>query len=319
MCIVLCAHCVLCAYCTVYILYWACIILCVCILTSETCWALNTEIKKQVTSSWSLFIQPHILVRFESNFSYLVSCVKHSNIKFNENPSSGSRVAPCGRTDRHELTPTQGQKNGIERENTNTRNTGKYQTIYISQHRGHFPCITRLEQSTTLHTQTHTHSHTHTRTLTNTLTHAHSQTHPHTHSHSHSHTRTHPHTHTLTRTQTHTHSHTHTHTHPHTPSHTLTHTHTHTHTLTHPHPHTNSHTHTHIHTHRRSNFNDDDFAVNCKFTDQPYILLFGWNHAKCMHEFLRTSVRRTMVGLILVTAPCSVVLELTAEKLATNP
>jgi len=27
------------------------------VLTSETCWALNKEIKKQVTSSWSLFIQ----------------------------------------------------------------------------------------------------------------------------------------------------------------------------------------------------------------------------------------------------------------------
>ena len=27
------------------------------VLTSETCWALNSEIKEQVTSSWSLFIQ----------------------------------------------------------------------------------------------------------------------------------------------------------------------------------------------------------------------------------------------------------------------
>jgi len=27
------------------------------VLTSETCWAWNNEIKKQVTSSWSLFIQ----------------------------------------------------------------------------------------------------------------------------------------------------------------------------------------------------------------------------------------------------------------------
>jgi len=27
------------------------------VLTSETCWTLNNEIKKQVTSSWSLFIQ----------------------------------------------------------------------------------------------------------------------------------------------------------------------------------------------------------------------------------------------------------------------
>ena len=49
----------------------------------------------------------------------------------------------------YELSSTQGQ-NGIEREHTNTRNIGKYQAFYISQHRINFPCITRLEQSTTL-------------------------------------------------------------------------------------------------------------------------------------------------------------------------
>jgi len=27
---------------------------------------------------------------------------KYSNVKFHENPSSGSRVVPCGPTDRHE-------------------------------------------------------------------------------------------------------------------------------------------------------------------------------------------------------------------------
>ena len=31
------------------------------VLTSETCWALNKEIIKQVTSSWSLFIQLRLL------------------------------------------------------------------------------------------------------------------------------------------------------------------------------------------------------------------------------------------------------------------
>jgi hypothetical protein len=30
------------------------------VLTFETCWELNNEIKKQVTSSWSLFMQ-HLL------------------------------------------------------------------------------------------------------------------------------------------------------------------------------------------------------------------------------------------------------------------
>jgi len=41
------------------------------VLTSETCWALNSEIIKQVTSSWSLFIQLQIeLFDWEA---YLVS------------------------------------------------------------------------------------------------------------------------------------------------------------------------------------------------------------------------------------------------------
>ena len=35
------------------------------VLTSETCWALNKEIIKQVTSSWSLFTQKKIFVYFE--------------------------------------------------------------------------------------------------------------------------------------------------------------------------------------------------------------------------------------------------------------
>jgi len=30
-------------------------------------------------------------------------CEKYSNIKFNENPSSGSRVVPCGRKDMTKL------------------------------------------------------------------------------------------------------------------------------------------------------------------------------------------------------------------------
>ena len=35
------------------------------VLTSETCWALNNEIKKQVTSSWSLFTQiPYYLLPY---------------------------------------------------------------------------------------------------------------------------------------------------------------------------------------------------------------------------------------------------------------
>jgi len=34
------------------------------VLTSETCWTLNNEIIKQVTSSWSLFIQLSYFLRF---------------------------------------------------------------------------------------------------------------------------------------------------------------------------------------------------------------------------------------------------------------
>ena len=34
------------------------------VLTSETCWALNNEIKKQVTSSWSRFIQQRTVSLF---------------------------------------------------------------------------------------------------------------------------------------------------------------------------------------------------------------------------------------------------------------
>jgi len=46
------------------------------VLTSETCWALNIEIIKQVTSSWSLFIQLwrsfFILCNQSGNFTFLM-------------------------------------------------------------------------------------------------------------------------------------------------------------------------------------------------------------------------------------------------------
>jgi hypothetical protein len=43
---------------------------------------------------------PTILVRMKSEFSRQIF-QKLTNIKFQENPSSGSRVFPCGRTDGH--------------------------------------------------------------------------------------------------------------------------------------------------------------------------------------------------------------------------
>ena len=39
-----------------------------------------------------------ILMRFELSRQSFIKC---SNIKFQENPSSGSRVVPCGQTDRY--------------------------------------------------------------------------------------------------------------------------------------------------------------------------------------------------------------------------
>jgi len=42
------------------------------VLTSETCWALNNEIMKQVTSSWSLFIQQSIYYSASSRSMFRV-------------------------------------------------------------------------------------------------------------------------------------------------------------------------------------------------------------------------------------------------------
>ena len=43
------------------------------VLTSETCWALNKEIIKQVTSSWSLFIQVIFFFLFTYLLTYLLT------------------------------------------------------------------------------------------------------------------------------------------------------------------------------------------------------------------------------------------------------
>jgi len=43
------------------------------VLTSEACWALNKEIIKQVTSSWSLFTQLQRVMSF--NFLFVVLCL----------------------------------------------------------------------------------------------------------------------------------------------------------------------------------------------------------------------------------------------------
>ena len=47
---------------------------------------------------------PFILVRSNETWFYGKAFEKYSNIEFHENPSSGSRVVPCGRTDMTKLT-----------------------------------------------------------------------------------------------------------------------------------------------------------------------------------------------------------------------
>ena len=52
---------------------------------------------------WSSGKLPFILVRLYWNLNFLgIFSKKYSNIKFHVNPSSGSRVVPCGLTDRHD-------------------------------------------------------------------------------------------------------------------------------------------------------------------------------------------------------------------------
>ena len=108
------------------------------VLTFETCWAVNSEIVKQMTSSWSIFIQlccwyslqllsetcfilrrvewvivitvlrsaykvPVIIVRSYWNLNFIDRFFffqKAWNIKFNENLFSARRVVPWGQTDR---------------------------------------------------------------------------------------------------------------------------------------------------------------------------------------------------------------------------
>ena len=48
---------------------------------------------------WYLCKVPVILVRFGGNLNFSTNFRKKLNIKFNEIPSSGSRVVLCGRTD----------------------------------------------------------------------------------------------------------------------------------------------------------------------------------------------------------------------------
>ena len=61
------------------------------VLTSETCRAVNSEIIKQVTSSWSIFIQLNY-VSLRSNLWYLVRAYIHIIVsRPYDDPSSGPK------------------------------------------------------------------------------------------------------------------------------------------------------------------------------------------------------------------------------------
>jgi len=55
-----------------------------------------------------MYVGPHakyplFLLDFKETWIFSTDFfAKYSNIKFHENPSSGSRAVPCGRTDRHD-------------------------------------------------------------------------------------------------------------------------------------------------------------------------------------------------------------------------
>jgi len=49
------------------------------VLTSETCWVLNNEIKKQVTPSWSIFIQLSVLHKLKLTVHATVYDASHYN------------------------------------------------------------------------------------------------------------------------------------------------------------------------------------------------------------------------------------------------
>jgi len=78
---------------------------CVLIFFTTFVWNISHSKKKLARYDsnfyWSSCKVPFIIVRFSWKLNFLdIFSKKCTNIKFHENPSSGSRVVPCGRTDR---------------------------------------------------------------------------------------------------------------------------------------------------------------------------------------------------------------------------
>jgi hypothetical protein len=89
---------------------------------------------------------------------------KYSNIKFYENPFSGSGVVPCGQTDIY-------------------RPTHIYTYTYVHTHTYIYIYIYIY-----IHTHTYVHTHTHVRTYIHIHTHTYTRTHTHVHTYIHTHT-----------------------------------------------------------------------------------------------------------------------------------
>jgi len=68
------------------------------IFHSKKNWA-RCDHKRTLAVTWNAHYSYHILIKLE--FSRQIFA-KYSNIKFHENPSSRSRVVPCGQRDRHD-------------------------------------------------------------------------------------------------------------------------------------------------------------------------------------------------------------------------